>query len=170
MKYVLKVWLYGGLAEDHLQPLSKVSLCLHSCCNGNKVKAAQVSNANQRFVKNDWKKSLVAEGMTNILGKTELQFNDRYTGGAFDVGIQVRSPAQKKTLYLHLATLTPSWHKCGKEFISIWNHCLLPRSAGGSGIFPAPEYQRGPSVIRAGKRIRTSVPTPGVEYIFTSPP
>jgi hypothetical protein len=158
MKYVLKVWLQGGLGEDHLQPLSKVSLCLHSCCNGNEVKADQVSNAIQ-FDHTDWEKSLVAEGMTNILGKTELQCNDRYTGGAFDVGIYLRSTAQKNNLYLHLATLTPSWHKDENEFVSSWNYCLLPRSESQPGIFPTAEYQRGPSVISAGKRMCTSVPT-----------
>ena len=168
MKHVLKVWLYGGLANDYLQPLSRVTLCLHSWCESkttNQTKEPYVTGLSDPSEKQDVrKKMLVAMGVTDTKGKIDLHLNDRYPGGAFDVGIQIRRLYQEKNHYVHLATLTPSWHKHGDELISAWNHCLLPRSSNQFGICSSTAgYQSEPSPSRTRKEIRKSVPTPGVE-------
>lgn len=170
MKYILKVWLYGGLASDYLQPLSNITVRLLSCSNEiaeNQYTASCATDSPHPIKeKETWSKLLLAKGTTNSIGKIDLLLNDSYDGGAFDAGILVTKPNLGKDNYVYLKTLTPFWHRHGNVFIGAWNYCLLPRSANKCeqcGISLAIDHPMELSLTRAGKKIRTSVPTPGLE-------
>ena len=167
MQYVLRVWLYGGLSREFFRPLSQITLSVHQSCADRTINRKSGSRIvgfiDHRGVRSIGKSILIAEGTTDAAGTTDLYLNSSYTGGHFEVSIKSEIQNPEKKHLIHLATLTPAWVRDGEEHICSWNYCLFPRSTPRRRVPDPPDYGNNLPSTPAGKRIRTSVPTPGVE-------
>lgn len=167
MQYVLRVCLYGGLSREYFRPLSNITLCVHQNCAGKTTNPESLSRIVEYIdhggILSVRKNIFFAEGTTDAKGKTDMQLNSCYTGGPFDVSIKPENQDSEKSKLIQLATLKPSWYRNGDGYIYFWNYYLFPRSAHRIEVPDSLDHGSKVSSPSAGKRIRTSVPTSGVE-------
>jgi hypothetical protein len=132
MNYLLKIRLCGRICDECFEPLSKVTVRLYSRSDEGTANLA-AANLKKTFAQLSDKQAdrkaplLLAEGTTDEEGKIDLQLDEKYDGGAFDVDIQVNSLDSGKSHHFHLTTLAPTWRKHADGFISVWDYCLSPR-------------------------------------------
>ncbi len=136
MNYLFKTRLCGRICDECFEPLSKITILLYSKSDektANLAAADPKTTFAQLSDKQIKKKSLLllAEGTTDEEGRVDLQLNDKYDGGAFDVDIKVNCSGERdkkgKAHHLHLTTLAPTWRKHEDKLVAVWDYCLPHR-------------------------------------------